>query len=499
MTSSPHQPRSWARRLAVLAVATCLLALAACSGSTSSSTDAGGGGGGSDTLVPLPPCPVDALASATQPVDVELWHPFVAKTKDTLEAMVAQYNASQTKVRVKAEAQGTYNELAAKYRSAVPSKDLPAIAIFEDINTKSVADSGTILPAQSCIDADNYDTSDLLASVKAFYSVGGALFPSTANISTPLLYENRNHFRRAGLDPDKPPTTLAEVREYAQKIKDAGVVDHPIALSLQPWFIESWLNGEGAALVDNDDGRGSGQTTAAVFDTDQTREIYTWIRDMNRDGLLTAIPNTDGNIDDYLAMAQQKTSMIIESSVSATSIKAFLKGDLDPSTLQGGSGAAPADLNALDIGAAPFPGVSEPGKVRLGGSGWYITNTTKPEVQAAAWDFMKWWNSTDQQVRWNLEGSYLPFRASAAKDPRVTANWTSDLSGRWLAISYNQLVNGINPDFPGAQFGPFDKYVKATDDSLESMVFGTTEPAAAVTAAANATTDAITQYNKDNF
>jgi len=489
------------RRLATIVVAACLVTAVACSSSGGGSTDAGGsaGGGTSDTVIPLAPCPLDALASATQPVEVVLWHPFVAKTKDTLEAMVAQYNASQTKVKIRAEAQGSYNELAAKYQAAVPSKDLPGIAIFEDINTKSVADSGTVLPAQSCIDAGNYDTSDLLASVKAFYSVGGALFPASANISTPLLYVNRGQFRKAGLDPDKAPTTLAEIRADAEKLKATGVVDKPLALSLQPWFIESWLNGEGAPIVNNDNGRGPGQTTEAAFDTDKTRELYTWIRDMNKDGLLTAIPNTDGNIDDYLAMAQQKTAMIIESSVAATSIKAFLKGDLDPSTLQGGSGAAPSDPNALDIGAALFPGVTEPGKVRLGGSGWYITNTTKPEVQAAAWDFMKWWNETDQQVRWNLEGSYLPFRTSAAKDPRVTADWTNDISGRWLAISYSQLVNGIDPNFPGAQFGPFDKYTTATSSSIESMIFSGVEPAAAVTDAATKTTDAITQYNRDNF
>ncbi|HEY5154402.1 MAG TPA: extracellular solute-binding protein [Acidimicrobiales bacterium] len=488
---------SHSRRLATASLVAALVLVGAC-GSSNSSGDAAGGGT-SDTRQPLAPCPVDALASAAGPVEVVLWHPFVAKTKDTLEAMVAQYNASQTKVKVRVEAQGSYDELAAKYRAAVPSKDLPGIAIFEDVNTKSVADSGTVLPAQSCIDADHYDTSDLLASVKAFYSVGGALFPASANLSTPLVYVNRNHFRRAGLDPDKAPTTLAEIRADAQKIKDAGIVDRPLALSLQPWFIESWLTGEGEPIVDNDNGRGPGQTTTAVFDNDKTREIYTWIRDMNRDGLLTPVPNTAGNIDDYLSLAQQKSSMIIESSVAATSIKAFLKGNLDPNTLQGGSGAGNVDLTALDIGAGRFPGVSQPGQVRLGGSGWYITDTTKPEVQAAAWDFMKWWNALDQQVRWNLEGSYLPFRTSAAKDPRVTSAWNDDLSGRWLAISYDQLSNGINPDFPGAQFGPFDKYDDATTASVESMVFGTTEPAAAVTAAATKTTDAITQYNKDNF
>ena len=42
-----------------------------------------------------------------------------------------------------------------------------------------------------------------------------------------LLYYNRNHFRRAGLDPDTTPQTFAEVRADAEKIKAAGIVDKP--------------------------------------------------------------------------------------------------------------------------------------------------------------------------------------------------------------------------------------------------------------------------------
>ena len=51
---------------------------------------------------------------------------------------------------------------------------------------------------------------------------------------------------------------------------------------------------------------------------------------MNRDGLLTAVPRHRDNIDEYLAMAQRRSSMIIESSVAATSIKAFSEARSTP-------------------------------------------------------------------------------------------------------------------------------------------------------------------------
>ena len=44
------------------------------------------------------------------------------------------------------------------------------------------------------------------------------------NLSGALLYYNKGHFRQAGLDARTTPKTLDEVREYAEKIKDADIV-----------------------------------------------------------------------------------------------------------------------------------------------------------------------------------------------------------------------------------------------------------------------------------
>ena len=64
-------------------MATLVLA-GACSSSGSGSSSSGAGAtrpSGSD----LPPCPLDALASATQPVEVVLWHPLADLGRSGLE------------------------------------------------------------------------------------------------------------------------------------------------------------------------------------------------------------------------------------------------------------------------------------------------------------------------------------------------------------------------------------------------------------------------------
>lgn len=490
MTATSHRRRPCTLTLALLAV-TVLLA-AACGGGSDSGDQAGGTDDGE-----LAPCPVDALDQTTGPVEVVLWHAFVAKTQETLQALADEYNASQGKVRVRVESQGaSYQELWNKYQQSASSGGLPGVVILEDINLQAVADSGTVIPAQSCIDASGYDTSDLVETAVDYYSVDGALYPGTANVSDPLVYYNKNHYRRAGLDAEAPPKTLDELREHAQKIKDAGVVDRPVILHLNPWFFENWLTGDHQPLVDNDNGRGDGETTAAAFDNDATRELYAWVKQMSDDGLLTALPFRGGQVDHYLAMSEQRASITIESSTAATSIAAFLAGDtsvvdeVDPNDV---------DLSALDIGAGMLPGLREAGRVQVGGSAWYITSTTPPEVQAAAWDFLQWWNRPEVQVRWHLQGSYMPFSKAAARDPQVTASWQGAIPGPWLGLAYQQLADGVDPQWPGPLIGPYDLVRRSFVTTLDQMVLEGRTPDEAVASAAEQSTEAIQRYNEESF
>ena len=168
----------------------------------------------------LPPCPLDALGSASSPVDVVVWHTQTARPLEVLTQLVNEYNSSQSKVRVHLESQGSsYSEIQRKFNEAIPSRQLPAIIDVDDTFTKSMADSGVVLPAQSCFDADRNDLSGLVTTARSYYTINGVLWPASAGIGNVLLYYNRDHFRRAGLDPNKTPQTLDEVRQYAQALE----------------------------------------------------------------------------------------------------------------------------------------------------------------------------------------------------------------------------------------------------------------------------------------
>ena len=487
-------------RWSALALATALLVtLAACS-----SDDGGGsGGGGGGAAGDLPECPLDALDSATGPVEVTVWHSYTAVTEETLLAMADDYNASQDQVDVVIQNQSSYEELWRKYQAGIASSQLPAIAIPDDTVTRQIVDSQTILPAQSCIDASGYDIDQLLEQSRAYYTLDDVLYPASLNTSAPLLYYNRNHFRKAGLDPDTTPGTLDEVREDAQAIKDAGVVDTPVVLNLSPAIVENFLTGAGIAVIDNDNGRGDGETTASTYADERTVELLTWVQDMVDDGLLLVVPPIDNQFEHYLAMANQTASMTIETSTAATSIQAFLAGDLQaadlPTDAEGAAQDADVDLESLDIGAGYVPGIDEPGKLQMGGGAWYITNTTPPEVQAAAWDFLTWFNEPAQQARWSAEGSYLPYNTGALDEPVLEEAWTTTKAGQWLSLAYEELSTGVDPDFPGPLLGPYEQFRAAEREAVDSLVFADGDPAALAQEVQDRTTEAIEQYNQENF
>ncbi|HEY6530946.1 MAG TPA: extracellular solute-binding protein [Acidimicrobiales bacterium] len=458
------------------------------------------GGSGSDETGEGPPsdqaCPVDALDSASGPTEVVLWYQLNGKAAETLEKMVGQYNASQDRVRVRAELQGSsYDELLNAYEQAIPSGQLPDLLVAEDTATQFLIDSGTVLPAQSCFDADGLSTDGFVPAAVNHYSVDGALWPGSVSVSDLLTYYNANHLRRAGLDPADPPQTLDDVRAMAESIKAAGVTDTPVVLLMDSWLVETQLTGSKQSIVDNDNGYGDGETTEATFDTDTTRTVFDWIDSMTDEGLLLPVQATPGNFDHYFAMAAQKASITIETSVASTTIQEVLGGR----AVAGAPGPDEIDRSGLDIAAAPVFGVDAAGKAQIGGNGFWMTTAGTDAEKAGTWDLIKWWNAEPQQVQWHVEGSYLPFLTAAAESPDIRAFWDTTLAGGFLRIAYEEFASGVDPDFSGALIGPYDEFRASMRDALASVAFQDGDPSTAIATARDETTEAITRYNDAEF
>ena len=257
--------------------------------------------------------------------------------------------------------------------------------------------------------------------------------------------------------------------------------DHraPIALKLDEWYFESWFNGTGQQVVNNNNGH-DGRPTKANVANPEAVEILTKFKDMRDDGLLQAFSDTDGQINQFLALASQQSSITVETSTAASTIKAFLGGTL----AEAPAGAAEeVETAELIPRAAPLPGLKEPGKVRVSGGAYYMvkgskSSPTPPEQIAAAWDFFQYMSHPENVADLHMQGSYLPVISPAQDDPRLQTFWKDDLAGRMLVVAREQLAE-IDPENPGPLMGPYPEYVDAMLQALDNAILLDKDPAQA--------------------
>ena len=112
-------------------------------------------------------------------------------------------------------------EMVAKLAQAIASGEVPDLMGLDLIYGPQFEAAGQL------VDITDYfkDDPTLKTVSPGHMTVGtydGRLYgvPLYADVSA--LFYNKDLFEKAGLDPDKPPTSLAEIREYADKITALG-------------------------------------------------------------------------------------------------------------------------------------------------------------------------------------------------------------------------------------------------------------------------------------
>lgn len=480
------------RSLVVALLLVVALIAAACGGSTDDeSTDDNNNGdtdNGSTEVAQREPqpenCPITAHLEADSLPSLTIWHAYNAKTQEALEDFGEQF-AQETGTQVNVEAQGTYPELLAKYESAMMSdiNSLPDIIFAEDTNLQFLIDSETVIAAEDCIaaDEDSQDFyNDLLPSVRSTYSVNGSLWAAAYGVSMPIMYYNKAHFTAAGLDPESPPETLEEVRTAAQALKESGVAT-PVVQQLDGWYVENWINGAGELTVNNNNGRDA-LATESLFNNEATQEIFDWLSTMATEGLYQGFTYGSG-IDQFLALANQGSSILIDGSRALTAVDAVVQdvaaGETSP-IVEGLDGVDLSNLTGIEIGVAPIPGLTEAGQGAVAGSSGYIV-TKEPEVVSLAWAFMRFFNSPEIQVRWTIDGSYLPVTESVQESAEMQEYFTTTRPGGWLSIANDQVL-GVDPDFASAAMGPYNSFRAGVRAMMDRVVLDLADPTAEIEA-----------------
>ena len=299
------------------------LVLSACGGAATPAPRPGGHAATNRPLrprqppAPTKPAPTATATKAAAPAGatrIEWWHAMSGTNGDAVTAIADGFNKSQTKCFVQAIFQGSYDDELNKLKAGMQSGDIPSVIQLYDLGTRLMYDLDMIVPMQTLIDKEKFDISDIEPNIMGYYSVGGKLYSMPFNTSNPILYYNKDAFKAAGLDPEKPPRTFAEVKDYAAKLTKKGadgkVTQYGYSMAIYGWFFEQILAVSGGLYLDNGNGRDA-LATKATFNSPEGIAILQWWKDMYDAGILGNYGRPTS--ETQKAFDAQQTAMMIES------------------------------------------------------------------------------------------------------------------------------------------------------------------------------------------
>ena len=167
-----------------------------------------------------------AGASAHAATEIQFWHSMEGALGDRVNGLVDEFNKKNPEYQVKAVYKGNYGESMNAGIAAFRAGNAPDILqVFEVGTATMMYAKGAIKPVQQMSEeaGNPIDPKEFIGAVAGYYSsADGKLVSMPFNSSTVVFYYNKDAFKKAGLDADKPPKTWEELAAAGQKLKAAG-------------------------------------------------------------------------------------------------------------------------------------------------------------------------------------------------------------------------------------------------------------------------------------
>jgi sn-glycerol 3-phosphate transport system substrate-binding protein len=411
-------------------------------------------------------------ATSKAPVKVIWWHSMSGELGKAVDKLVTDFNASQKNVQVEAVFQGTYDESLNKMKASMDTKSGPSLIQVFEIGSRFMIDSKAITPMQNFIDADKFDLSQLEENITNYYKIDDKLNSMPFNTSNPILYYNKDMFKAAGLDPEKPPTTYEDIKKAAQALTKDGKFGASFAI--YGWFMEQFFANQGTEYLNNGNGRTS-LATESLINTDAGVQTLAWWKDMIDAKTATNLGRkTD---DTKKAFVAGQIAMTLDSTASLRGIVSSTEGK-------------------FQVGTAPLPkpNGAKDGGVVVGGASLYILNNKPQEEQNAAWEFIKYLTSPQVQAYWHVNTGYFPITKKAYDEQLVKDNLAKYPQ---FKTAVDQLHNTkANKATQGAVMGVFPEARQIVEGAIEEALNNKKSPKDALDGAAKNITDKLVQYNK---
>lgn len=391
------------RLLALLLCIAMLGTLAACNKEPANTptdakgTEAAGSNAGADATE----AKTDAPAFVTEPVTIEYWHNHGGDLGTWITEKTKEFNeTNEYGITVIETNQGGYGDILAKLKSSYGTEVSPNLAIVGAGGIEELAGAGAFADLAAYVERDNFDLENIPEGLRYYMQhYEGQVIEFPFLVSTTVIYYNKAFFK-------EEPQTLEEWVAMSKKITEENPGVYGMAMWMDTGFIQRpVIKSLGAPGLCTADGTGPAAELLG-----ENSVLYTYLADYRSwidEGFCHPITTTDAATNITNAFFGGTCASFVASSASMTSYTKTAKEA------------------GIDIGYCSSVGYGCK-TAGLGGGGFAVLSDSTQQETAAAWEFIKFLLSDENQIEKHKVSGYLPFSYTAVENEELKAFWAEN-------------------------------------------------------------------------
>ena len=384
-----------------------------------------------------------------------------------VDAYAADFAKANPDIEIKPIYAGSYNDTLTKARTSQKAGQGPEMAVLLSTDTFSMIDEELVVPF------DQIATSaEDKAWLKSFYPaflrnglIGGHTWGIPFQRSTIVLYWNKDAFRDAGLDPEKPPQSWAEHAAMAQKLtkRDGANVTRwgvQIPSSGFPYWLYQALATQAGATLANAEGTkadfaGPGCVAALKYWMELTEKFKAHPPGIVEWGTTPR---------DFL---EGKVAMIWTTTGNLSNIRTNAK---------------------FPFGVAMLPAGQRRGSP-TGGGNFFMFKSANQAQRNAGLRFLRWVSSPERAAQWGIDTGYVATRPDAWETPAMK-QYVAGFP--YAAVARDQLQFAV----PELSTHDNQRVTQGLNDALQAALTGRKAPDVALKEAQDGATRLLKPFQK---
>ncbi len=402
------------------------------------------------TAVSLAAAGLCTSAGALAQTEVPFYFPIAVGGPITkiIDQYASDFNKENPAYKVVPVYAGTYQETIVKALTAHKSGKPPAAGILLSTDTFTLADEDAIVPIDNFVKTDE-DRAWMKSFFPAFMlngQFGGKTWGVPFQRSTVVMYWNKELFKEAGLDPNKPPQNWKELVSMGQKLtkKDAnGNVTQwgvQVPSSGFPYWLFQGFSTQNGAILANAEGN------EVKYDDPKVIEALQFWVDLSRKYGIhpPGIVEWGTTPRDFM---ERKAAIIWTTTGNLTNIRSNAK---------------------FDFGVAMLPEGVRRGSP-TGGGNFFIFKKASSAEQEGAFKFAKWLTQPARAAKWSIDTGYVAVSPASYETPELK---------KYAAEFPPALVARDQLPFAVAELSTHDnqRVTKALNDGLQAALTGKKTP-----------------------